>query len=84
MFLKTLLEAGVPLDYEFAQQGRRRTLEEVVEGARASFRPGDVIGDANMLPWSLIAFARTTSPRGGWTNAWGERVEFSLVFKRKL
>lgn len=85
MFLKTLLEAGVNLDYRFTLQGRRRTLGEVVDGARALFRPGEVIKQANMLPWSTIAFARTTSPaRGRWTNAWGEPVDFDQVVESAL
>ncbi len=85
MFLKTLLEAGVPVDHGFTHQGQRRTLHEVVEGARALFRPREVITQPNMLPWSLIAFARTTSPlRGRWTNAWGESVDFDLVVESAL
>jgi hypothetical protein len=85
MFLKTFLEAGVPLDYGFAHQGRRRTLGEVVEGARALFRPAEVGADPNMLPWTLIAFSRTTSPlRGRWTNAWGETVDFDRVVEGSL
>jgi hypothetical protein len=38
-----------------------------------------------MLPWTLIAFARTTSPlRRRWTNAWGEPVDFDLVVESGL
>ena len=85
MFLKTLLEAGVPLDYGFAHQGSRRTLRDVVEGARALFRPSQVAGTPNALPWSLIAFARTTSPlKPRWTNAWGEAVELDVVVEIAL
>jgi hypothetical protein len=80
MFLKTMLEAGVPLGYEFPHQGRRRTLGEVVEGARALFRPSLVMNQPNMLPWSMIAFARTSAAfRGRWTNAWGETVDLDAV-----
>ena len=85
MFLKTLSEAGVPLDHAFTHQGQRRTLGEVVEGARLLFRPREVMTDANMLPWSIIAFARTTSPlRGRWTNAWGEPVDLDAVVEGAL
>ena len=85
MFLKTLLEAEVPLDHGFTHQGRRRTLREVVEGARALFRPSEVIGQPNTLPWSLIAFSRTTTPlRARWTNAWGEAVDFDAVVENAL
>jgi hypothetical protein len=85
MFLKTLLEAGVPLDHSFVHRGRKRTLRDVVESAHALFRPAEVISDPNMLPWSLIAFARTTSPlRGRWTNAWGESVDFDRVVESAL
>jgi hypothetical protein len=85
MFLKTMLEAGVPLDYAFVHQGRRRTLRDVVDGATKLFRPDGVITQPNMLPWSIIAFAHTISPlRGHWTNAWGEPVDFDLVVESAL
>ncbi len=85
MFLKTLLEAGVPLDHGFTHQGSRRTLRDVLEGARGLFRPSQVIGDASALPWSLIAFARTAPPqRARWTNAWGESVDFDAVVESAL
>jgi hypothetical protein len=85
MFLKTMLEAGVPLDHAFTLQGQRRTLRDVVEGARALFRPSAMITQANMLPWSLVAFGRTVSPlRGRWTNAWGETVDLDPVVESAL
>ena len=85
MFLKTLLEAGVPLDHRFKHRAEVRTVGEVVQGAHALFRPAQVLSQPNMLPWSLIAFARTTSPaRPRWTNAWGESVDFPLVVESAL
>ena len=84
-FLKTLLEAGVPLEHRFTHHGRPRTLGDVLEGARALFRPQLVIAEPNALPWSLIAFTRTTSPlRRQWTNAWGEPVNLDLVVESAL
>lgn len=80
MFLKTMLEAGVPLDYRFNREGKRRTLQEVVDGARALFQPKWATSDPNRLPWSIIALTRTTSlMRGRWTNAWGEPVDLDSV-----
>jgi hypothetical protein len=85
MFLKTLLEAGVPLDHAFSHQGQRRTLQEVADGAHLLFRPREIMTEANMLPWSIIALARTTSPlRGQWTNVWGERVDLDAVVEAAL
>jgi hypothetical protein len=85
MFLKTLLEAGVPLDYGFTYQRSRRTLRDVLEGGRSLFRPSHVIGDPNALPWSIIAFAKTTPPRRGrWTNAWAEPVDLDAVVASAL
>ena len=85
MFLKTLLEAGVPLDHAFTHEGRRRTLRDVVDGARGLFRPTPVSSVPNALPWSLIALTRTTTPlRHQWTNAWGEPVALDLVVERAL
>jgi len=85
MFLKTLLEAGVPLDHAFTHDGRRRTLQDVVDGARGLFRPTLVSSEPNALPWSLIALTRTTPPlRHQWTNAWGEPVDLGLVVESAL
>ena len=85
MFLKTMLEAGVPLDYAFTHEGHRRTLRDVLDGARALFRPKLVTQVPNNLPWSLIALTRTTSPlRQQWTNAWGEPVDLDLVVEAAL
>ena len=85
MFLKTMLEAGVPLDHPFTHEGRRRTLREVLDGARTLFRPTQVAGSPNMLPWSMIAFARTTTPlKARWTNGWGEAVDFDPIVEAAL
>jgi len=85
MFLKTLLEAGVPLDHSFTHQGQRRTLQEIADGAHLLFRPREVMAEANMLPWSIIALARTTSPqRGRWTNVWGEPADLDAVVEGAL
>jgi hypothetical protein len=85
MFLKTMLEAGVPLDYPFTHEGRRRTLRDVVDGARGLFRPQFVVQVPNNLPWSLIALTRTnTSPRQPWNNAWGEPVDLDMVVESAL
>lgn len=82
---EALIEPGVPLDHGFTHEGRRRTLGDVVEGARARFRPREVSGVPNALPWSLITFARTTSPvRPRWTNAWGEAVDLDAVVEHAL
>lgn len=85
MFLKTMLEARVPLDYAFTHEGRRRTLHDVVEGARALLRPKLVSSVPNNLPWSLIALTRTTPVvRGQWTNAWGEPVDLDGLVESAL
>lgn len=84
-YVKTLLEAGVPLDHAFTHEGRRRTMRDVVDGARALLRPTLVGSMPNALPWSLIALTRTTTPmRHQWTNAWGEQVALDLVVERAL
>lgn len=85
MFLKTMLEAGVPLDYGFTHKGRRRALHEVVDGSRALLRPALVASVPNALPWSLIALTRTTPPnRRQWTNAWGESVDLDALVEGAL
>lgn len=78
-FLKTFLEAGVPSNFRFTFKGKSRTLQEVIDGARALLRFSETT-DRNTIAWSLIALTRTTPPaRGIWTNAWGERVELARV-----
>ncbi|MGH7331188.1 MAG: hypothetical protein ACREKS_00290, partial [Candidatus Rokuibacteriota bacterium] len=78
-FLKTILEAGVPLGHPFTHNGRSRTLSDLVDGARLLFRPQAMM-DPNTIPWSLIAFSRTTSlVRRRWTNAWGEQVDLDAA-----
>jgi hypothetical protein len=85
MFLKTLLEAGVPLDHAFKHEGRPCTLRDVVDGARALLRPPLVTSVPNALPWTIIALTHTTTPlRQQWTNAWGEPVALDLVVERAL
>jgi hypothetical protein len=82
---EALLEPGVPLGHEFTHAGSRRALRDVMAGARALFRPRQVMSDANALPWSLIAFALTTSPsERRWTNAWGEPVDLDVVVESSL
>jgi hypothetical protein len=86
MFLaEAMLEAGVPLEHPFTHQGSRHTVREVLDGARARFRPGRVGAEPNMLPWSVIAFASTTSPmRSRWTNGWNEPVDLDETVERSL
>jgi hypothetical protein len=85
MFLKTMLEAGVPLDHAFMRLGRRQTLQDVVDGARALLRPTPIASTPNALPWSLIALTRTTpAVRGQWTNAWGESVDLDAFVENAL
>ena len=82
---EAVVDAGVPLGHAFTHQGSRRTVHDVVAGARALFRPHLVISEPNALPWSLIAFTRTTSPlRREWTNAWGEPVDLDAVVEGAL
>jgi len=84
-FLKTLLEAAVPLDHRFVHQGVRRTLQDVVDGAHLLFRPQWATAEPNRLPWSLIALTWTIPPlRRKWTNAWGEPVALDTVVETAL
>jgi hypothetical protein len=78
-FLKTFLEAGVSLDFPFTYKGRRRSLQDVADGARGLFRFSERT-DRDTIAWSLIALSATSpAARGAWTNAWGERVELARV-----
>lgn len=85
MFLKTLLEAGVPLEYSFAHGGQRRTLADLVNDARLLLKPDDETVPPTELAWTIIALTRTTSPlRQRWTNAWGQPVDLDAAVGRAL
>jgi hypothetical protein len=85
MFLKTLLEAQVPLEHGFVREGRAHTVREVVDGARALFRPHVATSHPNRLPWSLIALTWTAaSGRPRWTNGWGELVDLEAIVETAL
>jgi hypothetical protein len=85
MFLKTMLEAGIPLDHAFTHDGRRRKLRDVVDDARALLRPRAAVATPNALPWSVIALTSTTTPlRKQWTNLWGEPVDLDALVESAL
>lgn len=78
MFLKTILEAGVPLNYGFSHKGQPRTLADVVEGAKLLLRPEH--DPPSETAWTITALTRLTSPlRARWTNAWGEPVDLDAL-----
>jgi len=79
-FLKSFLEAGLPLDLAFSHRGGRATLRDVLDGARRLFRFQPATQEWDDLAWSLIAFVMTTPPsRDSWRNAWGETVRLGDV-----
>jgi hypothetical protein len=79
MFLKTLLEAGVPASERFACDGHSFQLQDLGEGAQALFRFDPRTCDRNDLAWSLIAFAELQAP--AWDNAYGQRIELAAVVR---
>lgn len=84
VFLKTLLEAGVPWETSFPVQGVRYTLKDLFESARLRFRfdPQDRETIRTNLAWSLIAFAHR--PERRWTNLHGERIDLLEVVEVAL
>jgi len=83
-FLKTLLEAGMPLDHPFTAVGRRHTIGDLVASARKlfSFDPdlGPFHTDRDEMAWSIIAFSITTrSGQDVWENAEGREIRFRDV-----
>jgi hypothetical protein len=83
-FLKTLLEAGLPLDHSFTAVGRRRTIGDLVASARKlfSFDPdlGPFHTDRDEMAWSIIAFSITTRPgEDVWKNAEGREIRLRDV-----
>jgi hypothetical protein len=80
--LKTLLEAGVPLSYAFTLDGRRYTVGDLVNSAKALFVFDPRTVDRDELAWTLIALSLQTVPsRDTWTNAWGQRIRLADVVR---
>lgn len=71
-FLKTLLEAGVPLSRDVQADGRRYHLKDLADGARGLFTFDPKRFDKDDLAWSLIAFS--TLHADEWTNVSGQRI----------
>ncbi len=83
-FLKTVLEAGVGLDYPITAAGRRHAVADLVEGAKKlfSFDPAlsPLDNSRDELAWSIIAFSITTRPdQDRWKNAEGREIRFRDV-----
>jgi hypothetical protein len=77
-FLKTILEAGVNPSHRFTLGGRRYTVGDLVNGAKALFRFDPKTIDRDDIAWTLIAFSLQVAPsRETWTNAEGRRIAFS-------
>lgn len=74
------LDAGIMTTYPFRLNGRRYTIGDLAASAKALFAFDPASFDRNELAWSLIVFARTTSPLNDtWANAFGKPVRFSEV-----
>jgi hypothetical protein len=82
MFLKTFLEAGVPLTEMFSLDGRVCQLKDLGEGAKALFRFDSHTFNRNDLAWSLIAFAELNAHE--WENAYGQRIQLREVVRFAL
>jgi hypothetical protein len=83
-FLKTILEAGVSLNHPITAAGRRRTVANLLDDARAAFsyESGKINGTADDLAWSIIAFSITTPPgKDEWKNARGQRIKLREVVR---
>ncbi|HWR20758.1 MAG TPA: hypothetical protein VN444_02720 [Verrucomicrobiae bacterium] len=80
--LKTLLEVGVPLSHPFTLNGRRYTVGDLVNGAKALFTFDPKTIDRDNLAWTLIAFSLQTAPsQDTWTNAWGQQIRLADVVR---
>ncbi|HEX4950877.1 MAG TPA: hypothetical protein VFZ34_29720 [Blastocatellia bacterium] len=91
-FLKTFIEAGVSLDHPVTCNGKKYTLRDVSEHAKALFR----LDPSNLdkyekefshehLPWSLIAFTNLMpGGKGSWENAYGEKIDLMEVIDKGL
>ncbi len=81
-FLKTILEAGVSPSHPFQLDGKRYTVGDLVNSAKALFTFDPKTINRDDIAWTLIAFSlQIPSSRDTWTNAYGEQVRFSDVVR---
>ncbi len=91
-FLKTMLEAGISPDQPIIAGGKKYTLRELGENARALFRCDpqnfqrfDLQLLYQHLPWCLIAFSILLPPaKSTWVNAYGDTIILPDVIDRGL
>ncbi len=77
-FLKTILEAGVSPSHPFQLDGKRYTVGDLVNSAKALFTFDPKTINRDDLAWSLIAFSLQIPPGADtWTNVDGHQVRFS-------
>ncbi|MBI2883488.1 MAG: twin-arginine translocation signal domain-containing protein [Candidatus Methylomirabilis oxyfera] len=80
--LKTLLEVGVQPSHSFTLDGRRYTVGDLVNSAKALFVFDPKTIDRDELAWTLIAFSLQLQPSGDtWTNAYGQQIRFADVVR---
>ena len=80
--LKTLLEAGVPPSHRFTVDGRRYTVGDLANSAKALFAFDPRTIDRDNLAWTLIAFSLHIAPSQDiWANAWGQQIRFTDVVR---
>jgi len=80
--LKTLLEVGVPLSHSFTLDGRRYTVGDLANSAKALFAFDPKTIDRDNLAWTLIAFSLQIAPsQDTWTNAWGQQIRLADVVR---
>src|SRR5574337_9454 len=80
--LKTLLETGVPPSHPFTLDGRRYTVGDMVNSAKALFTFDPRTVDRDELAWTLIAFSLQIAPsKDTWTNAWGQQIRLADVVR---
>jgi hypothetical protein len=79
MFLKTFLEAGVPLAEPFSCDDQVVQLKDLGDGAKGLFRFDPRTYDRDDLAWSLIALAELEAY--SWENAYGERIQLQDVVR---
>lgn len=82
--LKTFLEAGVSLDHPIMAVGRRRTVGDLLTGAKQlfTFDPSLSLLDKSRdeMAWSIIAFSITTPPdQDVWKNAHGQEIRLREI-----
>jgi hypothetical protein len=77
---EAILDAGIQKEYKFQRDGQNFTVRDLVESAKALYKPD--VADPDTLAWSIIVFGYALSPENDkWQNANSVDIELSALLE---